>query len=1052
MAWGDLNNDGYPDVAIAGYNSSFAPFARVYLNLGGSSFIDTGANIAGVIDASLAWGDFDNDGFLDLLVAGFDGTTNVTWLYRNNTTFANLAPTAPWGLYSWVTGKSATLNWNPGSDANQLGGFSYNLRVGTAPGADNVMPSQADAATGFRRLPALGNVDERLSWTLKLPVGTYYWSVQTIDHAWAGSAFAEEQTLVIPPQAPDVATLTATNVNLDNATLRGTANPNGDATVVYFEYGTDTNYGSTTPPQDIGSGVSQVSFTAAISNLVPAMTYHYRAVASNGYGTTYGTNQSFITPLFSEVTAVSLLGVGTGSAAWGDYDNDGYLDLLIGGSTSTNQVTRIYRNLGGTNLVDIQAGLPGIMSGQVLWGDIDNDGRLDVLLTGNGISRIYHNDGGNVFTDLNAGLPGLGTGASGAWADFDNDGDQDFAITGAGGYPVKTYRNDGSGQLTDLTNSLPKLSDSSIAWADYDNDGDMDLLVTGYNYGTGSLGEMTRLYRNDGRGNLTYTNISFQAINRGSVAWGDYNNDGNMDFLLSGSTGSGLNRYSIVYSNNGAGGFLSRSLSTVAKMDQSCVAWGDFNNDGALDFAAVGVTSTGAVVKVYRNDGGTVFRDSGAALPGLSNGTLAWGDFDNDGRLDLLAAGYTGSNYVVRLYRNNGLVANTPPGAPASLATTVVSNAVTLAWGAASDINQSGGLTYNLRVGTSPGASDAMSPLADAATGFRRVPKLGNVGLRRSWTLTNLVVGTYYWAVQAVDHSYAGSAFSTTGTFTISAALLPPIAITKPATNIGLASVTLQGTANAKGSATGTFFQYGTTTNSWSTTPLAPIGSGITNVPLSTTLGSLSDGTTYYFRLGASNLNGTVFGATFSFTTGYQFSNIVTALPGVGWGNYYWAGTMAWGDYDNDGKLDLVVSGIGLPGSYLYRNEGADVFTLANTNLPPAYYGRLDWGDYNRDGYLDLLIGGSVGLVVARNNGDGSFTTVTNIGDGSVRRRSSSPGWITTMTATWISAVTMRSGETRLTPSPGSTATTTAYSFPAAFRCPSSTPAGWIGATMTATV
>src|SRR3989442_15373020 len=153
------------------------------------------------------------------------------------------------------------FSWNPGSDANQLGGFSYNLRVGTASGADDMMPSQADAATGFRRLPALGNVNERLSRTLKLPVGTYYWSAQTIDHSFAGSLFAAEQTFVIPPQIPDVATLTATNINLDNATLRGVANPNGDMTLVYFEYGTNTGYGTTTLPQTIGSGASQVNFT-----------------------------------------------------------------------------------------------------------------------------------------------------------------------------------------------------------------------------------------------------------------------------------------------------------------------------------------------------------------------------------------------------------------------------------------------------------------------------------------------------------------------------------------------------------------------------------------------------------------------------------------------------------------------------------------------------------------------------------------------------------------------------------------------------------------------
>lgn len=984
VAWGDFDNDGFTDVAIAGYNNDFVPFAAIHRNLGNDIFADSGAGLTGVIDTAVAWGDPDGDGDLDLFVTGFDGSTSTTRLYRNDTALPNAVPSPPWDLKAAVSARSATFSWSPGADPNQSGGFTYNLRVGTSPGADDVMPSQANSVTGFRRLPALGNAGERLSWTVKLPVGTYYWTVQAIDHAWEGSRFAPEQMLLVPPQAPDASTLTATNLNLTEATLRGAVNPNGDATVIYFEYGTNNSYGATTPPQNIGSGVAEVDFSALITRLLPAVTYQYRVVAGNSFGVTVGAPQSFFTPLFTEMASISLEGAVSGSTAWGDYDNDGYLDVLIAGGNSTGAVTRIYHNQGGTNLVEIQAGLPGVSDGgQAAWGDYDNDGRLDLLLTGSGISRVYHNDGGSIFTDVKADLPSLSTGASGAWADFNNDGNLDFAIAGAGGFPLKTYRNDGAGGFTDLATSLPLLSDSSMAWADFDNNGAMDLLVTGYNYGAGGLGDMTRLYLTDGRGNFTNSNNTFQRISRGSVAWGDYNNDGLMDLLLTGSSASGFNRYSIIYSNNGAGSFVSRSPSTVAKMDQSCVAWGDYNNDGALDFAASGMTSTGAVVKVYRNDGGTVFHDSGAALPGLSNASLAWGDFDNDGRLDLLVTGYNSSTYVARLFRNNSIATNTAPSPPANLTSAVVSNSVTLTWDPAFDINQSGGLTYNVRLGTTPGASDALGPMADTATGFRRLPRLGNAGSRWSLTLTNLVIGSYHWSVQAIDHNYAGSLFSSNGTFSITAALLPPAAITKGTTNLGLANATLEGASNPKGTTALAFFEYGTTTNLGSATRAQLIGSGITNVAVSATLGPLSDGTTYYFRMVASNFNGTAVGKMLSFTTGYQFSNVVTELPRLGSGNSDWAGCVAWGDYDMDGDLDLAASGVSLAGTHLYRNDGMDLFTLVNSNLPAAHYGTLEWGDYNRDSYPDLLAAGSSGLAVARNNGDCSFAvvTITNINE-----------------------------------------------------------------------
>jgi Zn-dependent metalloprotease/disulfide oxidoreductase YuzD len=477
---------------------------------------------------------------------------------------------------------------------------------------------------------------------------------------------------------------------------------------------------------------------------------------------------------FTDIGA-ALTGVQTSSVVWGDYDSDGDLDILLTGlNSSTIPIAKIYRNDIGS-FVDIAAPLAGVYYSSVAWGDYDNDGDLDVLLTGtpgtDAIAKIYRNDAGS-FVDIAAALTGVYGGSSAvAWGDYDNDGDLDILLTGNTGSVAiaKIYRND-AGSFVDVAAALTAVNSSSVAWGDYDNDGDLDILLTGL----AGASRIAKIYRNDA-GSFVDIAAALTGVEWSSVAWGDYDNDGDLDILLAGTTGSST--ISKVYRND-SGSFVDIAASLTGVFLGSA-AWGDYDNDGDLDILLTG----SGIAKVYRNDAGS-FVDIVAGLPDLQNSSAVWGDYDNDGKLDILLAGFSnsGGGVISRVYRNNITTPNTAPAAPTNLTATVSGSSVTFSWTKATDSQTpQNGLTYNLRLGTSTSGVQKVSPMASVSTGYRRIPALGNANHRASWTIKNLPSGTFYWSAQAIDHAFAGSAFASEMSFTISGTCTN-IALNKTAT------------------------------------------------------------------------------------------------------------------------------------------------------------------------------------------------------------------------------------------------------------------------------
>lgn len=470
----------------------------------------------------------------------------------------------------------------------------------------------------------------------------------------------------------------------------------------------------------------------------------------------------------------SIVALFRSSVAWGDADRDGDLDLLVTGlATPGGDVSGIYRNDGGV-FADLGAGLQPVETGSGDWIDFDSDGDLDVFVCGtfdNPPSRLYRNDGG-AFVDAGAAIPAYYQ-ATTDWGDLDNDGDPDLLIAGSRpvvGDAANLFRNDGGGVFTELPLPVPGFRRGSLDLGDYDRDGDLDLVVTGIR----SL-PFSDIYRNDG--GLTFSPLSagLMSLYDGRATWGDADADGDLDVLSCGSDQTGSHVFTRLYRNTGAE-FVDAAMGLIGAGEGADLAWGDFDDDGDLDYAAIAVNFGGSAL--FRNDG-TAFTDPGTNLRDVCCGALAWGDYDGDLDLDLALNGLPNA---AKLYRNDAPVANTPPSAPNGLAAAVTGDDVALSWIAGSDAQTpTPALSYNLRVGRAPGSGDVLSPMAEP-TGRRLVPDFGNVGPNLSWPLRDLPDGTYFWSVQSIDAAFVGSPFATEGSFTIGAT----VGVGEPGTAAGL--------------------------------------------------------------------------------------------------------------------------------------------------------------------------------------------------------------------------------------------------------------------------
>lgn len=330
---------------------------------------------------------------------------------------------------------------------------------------------------------------------------------------------------------------------------------------------------------------------------------------------------------FNDVTSstgVNAAGKSFG-AAWGDYNDDGFIDLYV--TKVDGQSNHLYQNKGPTfdwSFDDVALEKEvndDIGSGHgVAFGDYDNDGDLDIYIGNHSANLLYTNIGSPLYNFRNdavdAGVEDPNRAAAGiAWGDYNSDGYLDIYFgnhTHPETEPNKLFKNNGDGTFSDVTSSA-EVEDightEGVTFGDYDNDGDLDLFST-------NTSSQDYLYQNNVNVNGKFSPMAIgepsgEESASSGVAFGDYDNDGDLDIYVTNEDWNGPPYgTSRLFQNDGSGVFTDVTASAGVKTDDlgeaTGVAWADFDNDGFLDiYISRGIASNVPNILFHNNWDGT---------------------------------------------------------------------------------------------------------------------------------------------------------------------------------------------------------------------------------------------------------------------------------------------------------------------------------------------------------------------------------------------------------------------------------------------------------------
>lgn len=329
-----------------------------------------------------------------------------------------------------------------------------------------------------------------------------------------------------------------------------------------------------------------------------------------------------------------------------DYDNDDDLDFIKIGLDNFEYFSKIYTNDGKGNFVNNQDLEVAVKKGSVSWGDYDNDGYVDVIISGSNSDDIgtpipkttlYKNIKGNF---INQHINIAQKEGFSSFIDIDNNGQLDLLVLGRDAnfsYTTKTYLNK-EGDFIDLNNNIDEYSLPHVSVIDFNNDNFSDFFVLGRNLTTGH--KSADLYINNKDCTFSKVNNNFIGQVGGTSSWADYDKDGDFDVVYNGV--SNTRYFTLIYKNEGNAVFSPANADLPDSGEPGSVQWGDVDLDGDLDIL---ISGPGIIML---NDGKGNFAEFITQNIDIRLHYPMWFlDADNDSDLDIISSKTIFKNLII---------------------------------------------------------------------------------------------------------------------------------------------------------------------------------------------------------------------------------------------------------------------------------------------------------------------------------------------------------------------------------------------------------------------